>query len=98
VNELCGFAHGSDLFWFNIITYPKGIPEKAKSSSDKSEELECFLNEVSKADSNLSFPDLRRGWIWHLVPIETGTGCQGFIGPLPSAFLDKRNFKERAQR
>ncbi len=25
------------------------------------------------------------------------TGCQGFIGPLPSTFLDKRNFKERVR-
>lgn len=38
---------------------------------------------------------LNKRWNWHLsfvLPKVTGTneaGCQGFIGPLPSAFLDK---------
>ena len=31
-------------------------------------------------------------------PDKIGAGCQGFIGPFPSAFLDKRYFKELQQR
>jgi len=45
------------------------------------------MNDIRKTDSNLIFPP-KCGWMWHLVP-KCRTGCQGFKGPFPSAFLDK---------
>ena len=64
---------------------------KQKSSSDESEELFKYV-----VDSIVEAIDLT-----YLSPIFIGagrgtlshfhvTGCQGFIGPFPSAFLDKR--------
>ena len=36
-------------------------------------------------------PDSPSGWSWHLTAtFGAGAGCQGFFGPFPSAFLDKR--------
>ncbi len=44
-------------------------------------------DEYLKAVSDLSV----RQWRMELAPCPacSGTGCQGFAGPLPSAFLDK---------
>ena len=49
---------------------------------------------------NLTY--LSRCCVMELAPCDTFlkiyAGCQGFIGPLPSAFLDKCCLKELAQR
>jgi len=37
-----------------------------------------------------------RDGIGTLLRFKNETGCQGFTGPLPSAFLDKRLFKRSA--
>jgi hypothetical protein len=50
---------------------------------------------ISKHLSDLSFRRLADG-IGTLSRLR-GTGCQGFTGPLPSAFLDKQ-VKEQVQR
>jgi hypothetical protein len=47
--------------------------------------------------SDLSIP-LRAGFGTLLPAVKRKTGCQGFIGPFPSAFLDKRCSKELMQR
>jgi hypothetical protein len=50
---------------------------------------------IGKLGSDLSVPPAA-GWNWHLAPLSRA-GCQGFTGPLPSAFLDKQ-VKELRQR
>ena len=44
---------------------------------------------ILKLESDLSVPYVRDG-IGTLFRFLNGTGCQGFAGPLPSAFLDKQ--------
>jgi hypothetical protein len=54
-----------------------------------------------KAWSDLSVPVFPPGWSWHLtfgLRTQTLAGCQGFNGPFPSAFLDKKCIKELTQR
>ena len=65
--------------------------------------FEYFVEHISKLESDLSVPSIycRDGigtfphqtqmidFFYHPESVEGG--CQGFIGPLPSAFLDKYN-------
>jgi len=70
---------------------------KQKSSPGKSGELLkicCLIYWSVSSDS--SAPNIS-GWNWHLIQTFIWTGCQGFIGPLPSAFLDKNSVKELLQ-
>jgi len=68
--------------------------QKQKSSSDESEELLNILLQYCRSYwSDLSVSNLHWSWTWHLIALVSVTGCQGFIGPFPSAFLDKRCVK-----
>jgi hypothetical protein len=62
--------------------------ENKKAHPIKSDELLIFYKICMSMLSDLSFPFLYR---MELAPFpdKIGIGCQGFIGPLPSAFLDK---------
>jgi hypothetical protein len=53
-----------------------------------------FENYFLSLNADLSTPILP-GWNWHLAQSDKigMAGCQGFIGPYPSAFLDKHLFK-----
>jgi hypothetical protein len=77
-------------FDFKVINnYLKNSQERdggQKSPSCKWEELFNYLSFV-EAESHLSARLSRLELAPYLVCDETG--CQGFIGPLPSAFLDK---------
>jgi hypothetical protein len=89
-------------FGFTVIkkerTYQKRLTGKSallqladgnkKSSPDKSEELTIFLRNIMKLESDLSVAHFRAMELapYHAVSV---TGCQGFKGPFPSAFLDK---------
>ena len=51
--------------------------------------LHCDLQRESSEESDLSVPNVSiRAGFDTLLPMAV-TGCQGFIGPIPSAFLDK---------
>jgi len=58
-----------------------------KSSPDKTDELLNILKSIRSYISGLSFPYARDGV--GTFSRAGGRGCQGIIGPLPSAFLDK---------
>jgi len=51
-----------------------------------------ILKTICKLERWLIYPRFPHGWNWHLSQNCGDTilvGCQGFIGPYPSAFLDK---------
>src|SRR5580658_9267503 len=67
-----------------------------KNSSDQSEELSIFFVDIIKLVSDLSVPIFHRDGVGtllsacNLARYTASAGCQGFFGPFPSAFLDKR--------
>jgi hypothetical protein len=74
---------------FQVKCIGAGLNEK--SSSDTSEELSICWNIIVEA-LNLTY--LSRLCGLELAPyssdcMQSEAGCQGFIGPYPSAFLDK---------
>jgi hypothetical protein len=77
-------------------TTPDG-QKKTLLISQKS--FEYFSFYIFKPVSDLSVPIFPSGWSWHLtfyqrrkqrIAMLIVAGCQGFNGPFPSAFLDKR--------
>jgi hypothetical protein len=60
------------------------LKQKSSSGCQKS----FNMMSISKLGSDLSVPAMGG---MDLAPCAaySGTGCQGFVGPLPSAFLDK---------
>ena len=64
------------------------MTENKKAHPIKSDELYNKVNYILSCISDLSLPLLTG---MELAPYfqKTGIGCQGFNGPLPSAFLDK---------
>jgi len=66
-----------------------------KNSSDSQKSFEYDVNYIVKPGSDLSVPIFHRDGVGTLLSVRecdprTSAGCQGFFGPFPSAFLDKR--------
>jgi hypothetical protein len=67
------------------------MPENKKALPNGQKSFDMIS--IFKLGSDLSVPSRlnRDGWNWHLAfRICEKAGCQGFTGPLPSAFLDKQ--------
>lgn len=63
-----------------ILSYIGKSPDKSALSNGLKKLYRCF---------RLIFPAFFAGWNWHHFYPDGLDGCQGFIGPFPSAFLDK---------
>ena len=68
-----------------------------------SRQIRRAFNILIKIDESLDLTYLSRNYprdgVGTLPGPQCGTaGCQGFIGPYPSAFLDKQSIKELQQR
>jgi hypothetical protein len=75
--------------------YPGFSPGHKKSSSVNQMSFNILRKVFKAVDLTYLFRQLADGIGTFAVVCETHTtaGCQGFIGPLPSAFLDKRCLK-----
>jgi hypothetical protein len=72
------------------------IGRSKKNSSDSQKSFEYVVFYIVKPGSDLSVPIFHRdgvGTLLSVCDIQTSAGCQGFFGPFPSAFLDKRCVK-----
>ena len=86
-----------------FFLYQENFKTKGHKKTLLEPEEPCISWNMLSAFSDLSFPShiqhAQKRWSWHLINcmIVCTIGCQGFFGPFPSAFLDKKS-KELAQR